>query len=184
MKNTFTLETLRKIAAVGLMTVAAGTSPFLLKHIVSAYFKERDKKVAQARAKKIRELEKRKLLEFKELGNGHIRITLTSKGRKLVETYNLETTRLKKPARWDGLWRVISYDIPSSHRRASDAFRRKIRSLGLFPLQRSIWVSPYDCLGEIEFLAAALEINSERSIIYFATKEIPREAEVKKFFHL
>ena len=34
-------------------------------------------------------------------------------------------------------------------RKASNAFRRKIKGLGLYRLQKSIWVSPYDCISEL-----------------------------------
>ena len=76
------------------------------------------------------------------------------------------------------------YDIPVQQKRASNAFREKLKSLGLFPLQKSIWISPFDCLAELEFLATIFEINMDRCVYHFVAKEIPREKEIKKFFNL
>ena len=80
------------------------------------------------------------------------------------------------------MWRVIIYDIPVAQRKASNAFRQKIRAMGLFQLQRSVWVSPYECLSEIEFIATVFDINIDRCICYFKTKNIPKEKEIKKHF--
>ena len=132
----------------------------------------------------MRELEKRKLISINELGDGQIRIELSHQGKQLIRVYDLEKIRLKKSAHWDGLWHVVIYDIPSSKRKASDAFRSKIKMLGLYPLQKSVWVSPCDCLPELEFIAAIFEVDIDKHLFYFRTKEIPKEKELKKFFEL
>lgn len=180
-KRGLTRDTLLLIASLGALTIAA-TSPYFLHKIARQYFKERSRERIRARARKLRELEKRKLIRFKELGNGTVRIELTHQGKILVRQYNLEDIKLTKPARWDGQWRILIYDIPADQRRASNAFREKLKQLGLFPLQRSVWVSPYECLPEIEFLASVFEIDIDRCIYYFLAKNIPREEEVRKFF--
>lgn len=183
-KNNFTKDTILRIAMIGVITIAAGTSPFLLQRLVREYFKDKNQKVAKARAKKLRELERRKLVNFKELGGGSVRIELTHHGKTLVRTYNLEEMELKIPKRWDGEWRIIIYDIPTHQKKASNAFREKIKKLGLYALQRSVWVSPYECLPEIEFLATVFDINIDNCICYFHVKNIPHKKEVKKFFNL
>ena len=183
-RNNLTKDTLRKIATAGVIVVAATTSPYFLSHVIEHYFHDRSKKAAQARARKLYELKRRKLLSFKELGAGKVHIELSHYGKKLVRRYDLEDMRLQKPKRWDGWWRMIIYDIPTSQRRASNAFREKVKTLGLYPLQRSVWISPYECLSEIEFLATVFEINIDDCICYLKLKTIPRETEIKKFFGL
>ena len=184
LKNTFTRDTLFTIAAVGVIVVAASTSPYFLHRVVKAYFRDKGRKLKQARARKLRELEKRKLISFKELGGGSVRIELTHRGKTLVRTYDLEKMKLVKPKRWDGKWRVIIYDIPTAKRKASNAFREKLRALGFFPLQKSVWIHPHECLPEVEFLATVFEIDMDRHIYYFSTSEIPREKEIRKFFSM
>lgn len=148
------------------------------------FFGEKIEGAIRARAKKLREMEKRKLIEFKELGGGTVRIEIAHRGKKLVRIYELEEIAIKKPRRWDGQWRIIFYDIPAGQKRASNAFREKLKQLGLFLLQQSVWVSPYECTAEIEFLATVFEINIDNCICYLLAKNIPREKEVRKFFGL
>jgi|SRR3989344_2980741 len=181
--NNLTKDTLLRIARGGIFVIAAVTSPYFLHTIVKSYFKDKTLKNARARARKLRELEKRNLIKFQEDKNGMIRMELTYQGKHVVHTYNLEEMKLQKPKKWDGQWRVLIYDIPKSQKKASNAFREKIRQLGLFPLQKSVWVSPYECFSEIEFLAIVFNINLKECILYFRTNEIPKLEELKKFFN-
>lgn len=181
-RNNLTKETLLLLAAMGILTIATGTSPYFLHKLAKEYFKDRIHRMIRARARKLRELEKRKLISFKELGSGMVRIELTYQGKNLVRLYDLEKMKLQKPKKWDGQWRIIIYDIPTFHRKASNAFRLKLKQLGLFALQKSVWVSPYECLPEIEFLATVFDINIDRHIYYFLAKNVPREKEIKEFF--
>jgi len=182
-KDNFTKETLLKIAEIGLITIA-GTSPYFLHKLVKDYFGDSNKYLAKQRAKKIGEFNRKKIVEFKELNDGSIKIVISQSGKKLVQKYNLENMKIDKPKNWDGQWRIVIYDIPQKFRKASDAFRRKIRELGMYQLQKSIWVYPYECSKELDFLCAVYEIPFNECILYFKTKELPKEKEIKHFFGL
>ena len=183
-RENLTRDTLAVIAALGILAIAVATSPYFLNEISKVFFNDKSLAERRARARKLRELEKRKLISFKELGGGKVKIELTKGGQRLVRMYDLDKMRLSRPKKWDGFWRIITYDIPSSKRKASDAFREKLKDLGLFQLQKSVWVSPFECLAEIEFLGAVFEIEVGRHIHYFKTKEVPLKSEIKDFFEL
>lgn len=182
--DNFSKETLLRLAGMGVILIVAATSPFFLNSVIRSYFKDKSKKERYKRADKLREFEKRKLITFTELENGKIRIELTKRGQKLVREYNLEDMKLIKPKKWDGIWRIVAYDIPTHQRKASNAFREKLKSLGLFPAQRSIWISPYDCLAEMEFLASVFEIDIDQCLYYLEAHKIPKENNAKRFFNL
>lgn len=179
-----TRDTMLKIAQAGVVIVAAAASPHFLARAATSYFRDKVEKAIRARAKRLRELQKRKLVDFKELGDGSVRIELTNPGKNLIRFYNVDEMKLKKPRRWDKQWRIVIYDIPVHQKKASDAFRQKLEHMGLFPLQRSVWISPYECLAEVEFLAAVFEIDIDRCLCYFHTPKIPKEREACKFFGL
>ena len=183
-KNNLVKETLLALAAASVVVVIAALSPNFFSFVARDYFKDRNRKMVKARARRLKDLEKRKLIAFKELGGGKVRIELTKNGKRLIREYDLEDMELKIPQKWDGYWRVIIYDIPVHQRKASNAFRQKIRTLGLFQLQRSVWVCPYECLEELEFLSSIFEIDFDRCICYFKTREIPREDKIKNHFAL
>jgi len=182
--NNLTKDTLLKLALGGVFVLIISTSPYFLHQIAKSYFKEKSKKAIYVRARKLRELEKKKIVSFKELGDGKIRIELTHKGKLLVREYNFDNLKLNKPKTWDKKWRIIIYDIPDYHKKARDAFRFKIKQLGLYPLQKSVWVSPYDCLPEIEFLCAVFDIDINSHVYQLTTTQIPKEREIRKWFYL
>lgn len=180
----FIKDTILKIAAGGAFILIAATSPYFLTQFAQSYFKEKSKKATYARARRLKEFEKKKIISFKELGNGKIRIELTHKGKLLAREYDLENMKINKPKTWDKKWRIIMYDIPNDNKKARDAFRFKIRQLGLYPLQKSVWISPYDFISEIEFLCAVFDIDMNSHVYQITTNKIPKEREAKKWFNL
>jgi DNA-binding transcriptional regulator PaaX len=50
----------------------------------------------------------------------------------------------------DGVWKIITFDIPESKRSVRNVLRSKLTSLGFKKWQNSIWISPYIIAPEIE----------------------------------
>jgi DNA-binding transcriptional regulator PaaX len=48
--------------------------------------------------------------------------------------------------------------VPEKHKKARDAFRRKLKDLNFVRLQDSVWVTPYPCDDEIRFLREIFNI--------------------------
>ncbi len=181
--NIHAKEILLTLAKVGLITVAA-TSPFFLSSLIEAYFKNLSKEQVQTRRKVLRDLEKREYVSFDENKDGSVTIKLTHRGELVVRRYNLETMQIRKTKTWDKQWHILLYDIPTSSKQAADAFREKLKQLDAYQLQKSVWVSPYDFIGEIEFLCGIFDININKNILYFTTRQIPKENQLKKHYNL
>ena len=65
------------------------------------------------------------------------------------------------PKRWDGNWHVILFDIPIGKRKSiRNSFRHKLRELGCYQFQRSVWVHPFPCEAEIAFLKDFYRLGS------------------------
>ncbi len=101
----------------------------------------------------IRNLYESKLVGEKEDNEGNITLFLTDKGRARAVRYNLDSMEIKRPKKWDDKWRIVLFDIPERHKRARDALSWHLKELGLFRLQDSVFVHPFDCREEINFLA-------------------------------
>ncbi len=183
MRKNFTKETLLKIAEIGIITIAA-TSPYFLHNVVKNYFKDQSEDAIRKRSKKLYEFNRRKLIDFEEQKDGTIKLTISQAGKEIVHQYKLDDMKIAVPKKWDGQWRVVIYDIPLKFKKASDAFRRKIKELGMYQLQKSIWVYPYDCIKELEFLCGVYGVPLENCILYIKTKDLPKEREIKDFFNL
>lgn len=82
---------------------------------------------------------------------------LTDRGESRLE--RLSFTRLRCQGRWDGIWRVIAFDIPESNRAARYMVRHLIRQLGCRQLQRSVWVHPLPCLQQFKDIQTAYGVK-------------------------
>lgn len=166
---------LLKYLAVGAGTllisiIAPSGGAQLLRAGIAGYF--RKKKFEKSHfLRDLRNLQVRQLINYRDLGNDRIEITLTKKGKNKVLFYQLDEMRLKKPSRWDGKWRLIIFDIPHSHRRARDAFRQKLRNLKFYHLQKSVFITPYSCEDEIDFITSIFDIRKYILILYIANFE-------------
>lgn len=84
-----------------------------------------------------------------------LRVRLTDSGRRHLARRELEGMGSQKPARWDGRWRLIIFDIPEERRSLRDALRESLHRIGFLPLQQSVWLYPYDCRDIVELIRAA-----------------------------
>ncbi|MBU2037227.1 CRISPR-associated endonuclease Cas2 [Patescibacteria group bacterium] len=106
---------------------------------------------------------------------------LTTKGIAKLE--RLGFSRSIKKQKWDGLWRIIIFDISEDKKAAREALRQKLKRFGFYHLQKSVFVLPYDCEKEIAALADFFEAND--SIEYITAKTLGnKEREIKDFFNL
>ena len=90
---------------------------------------------------------------------------------------------IKKPKRWDKLWRVIIFDIPVEKNKARASLRRKFQELGFYQIQKSVFVYPYPCEEEIMFISKFFGVEKFVEII-LAKKLGEKEEKIKSFFDL
>jgi phenylacetic acid degradation operon negative regulatory protein len=63
------------------------------------------------------------------------------------------------PEKWNRCWHLVMYSIPEQRREARDEFRRELGWMGYGMLTNAVWVSPRNQRGQVERLAAALDIR-------------------------
>lgn len=130
----------------------------------------------------IKKLYESKLIKEKENSDGTITLVLTEKGKEKALTYNIEEMEIKEPKQWDKKWRIVLFDIPERARQIRDAFRHHLKQLGFYEFQKSVFVHPYDCLDEIEYL---IEFYDARRFIRFIIAEhLDNELHLKNHFRL
>src|SRR4030042_6485851 len=100
-----------------------------------------------------------RLIEKKESKDGTITIILTAEGKTKALIYKLEEMEIKKPAKWDNKWRVVLFDIPENRRESRDILRFRLKRLGFYEFQKSVFVHPYDCKNEIDYLIEMYDIR-------------------------
>mgnify|MGYP001585988406 FL=1 len=129
----------------------------------------------------IREFYNDKLIDFKEDSSGICKIVLTEKGKQKIITLNADNLTIKKPALWDRKWRIVIFDIPENEKKARNALRQKLRDMGFYCWQKSVFVYPYNCLEEIEFLAELFQIRPY--IRVFEASKVMNESELLLHFN-
>jgi len=67
---------------------------------------------------------------------------------------NFEDLQIRVEKSWNSHWWVVVSDVPKEFRYQADRFREKLKKMKLYPLQRTVWVFPFDPRDEIDFVSA------------------------------
>ena len=113
-------------------------------------------------------------------GNSFIQVTGEGK-RKLIEI-ELQNARIKTPAKWDGRWRLVFFDIPHDERLTRDAMRRKLKELGFLQIQKSVYLHPYECYAIIQAMQDFYQIKPH--FHYAVIEKIEHSKTYLKHFNL
>ena len=109
-------------------------------------------------------------------------IEITEKGRKRLLKYEFDDMKIKIPRKWDGLWRIVIFDIPEKRKKARNAINLKLKKLGFHPIQKSTFIFPYECRNEIDFVAE--HFFARKYINYIVAKEIDNSSKLKNLFNI
>jgi hypothetical protein len=131
--------------------------------------------------KEMRSLYKYNLVKKTSNSDGTCTFVLTDKGRLRALTYNFGEMVIEKE-KWDGKWRFVIFDIPEKLKSGRDALRKKIKKLGFYELQKSVFIFPYKCADEIAFI---IEFFGIKKYVRHGTMDsIDDDIYLKKFFGL
>lgn len=164
----------------GLVMIAA-TSPYFLINLLKTYPKWKKyphKKVYNT----FYRLKKQGLIKV-ESKNKQIYISLTRDGRKKAGIYQINNLKIGKPKKWDKKWRALIFDVAQLKRTYREALRGKLKELGFYQLQKSVWVHPFNCKTEIELLKDFFGF-SEKEMRLMIVENIGNDKELKKLFIL
>ncbi|MDO8522934.1 MAG: CRISPR-associated endonuclease Cas2 [bacterium] len=128
----------------------------------------------------IKNLYKSKLIDAKDNHDGSTILILTSRGKSKALTYKIDEIKIQPTKRWDNKWRVVLFDIPESRKRARDALSLKLKQAGFYKLQKSVFVSPFECSKEIDFIIEFFSLRPYVRIII--ANHIDNEFHLKRIF--
>lgn len=109
-------------------------------------------------------------------------IHLTAEGKDQYLVNLLEKVQIQKPRKWDHKWRVVIFDIPINKNKVRSNFRKKLIELGFMMVQKSIWLTPYECKKEINLMVSIYKISQHVKILTVEEPEIDKK--FKKFYNL
>jgi len=122
------------------------------------------------------------LVQCEKNNDGSISLILSKEGKQKFLRYQLDAMTISTPAHWDGLWRIVLFDIPEKFKQGRYALTGKLKGLGFYPMQKSVFIYPYDCKNEIDFI---IEVFDLRPFVRFmVVKEVDIHLDLKRRFHL
>lgn len=139
--------------------------------------REQVKKLAQV----FHYLKRRGEISFKRAGEDY-EVILTDKGQKHLGKINFDNIKIKRPETWDGKFWLVAVDIPVKYKNGADAFRDKVKELGFFALQKSLWFYPFDPRGEIEFVARMYGVSEFVTAMKLEHLDEHDERIIKEYF--
>jgi len=136
--------------------------------------KPRSKEYISSSASK---LAKRGLLKFDQG-----KYNLTAEGERLLRRWELEDCKITKPKKWDKKWRVIVFDIPEKKAKIRRQISYLFKQSGLYRLQDSVWVYPYNCEEIIGLLKTDFGVG--RDVLYMIVDELENDKRLRQEFGL
>ena len=154
--------------------------------VLKSFMDEKRKKEANEWKKfntwRLRQILKRmrdqKLIEIAEASQGHI-IRISDHGKRRILKFNIDNMELNQK-NWDGKWRIIIYDIYTSKKQERELFRKTLKRLKFLKLQKSVYLTPFKCYDEIEYLRQVCNIGNE--VLILTVSGIENESVYKEYF--
>lgn len=110
-------------------------------------------------------------------------LRITPLGEKRLRQYDIENLELIGSQRWDGIWRIVMFDIPEGKKRARDAMSKKLKLMGFYQLQKSVSCHFADCRDEVQFIEEYFEVQG--LVTFVEARSLGRsEMAVRRFFKL
>lgn len=172
------------VATAGIITLAAA-APNIFKLIPAAKRLKRSLKIKHEQNRKLS-----KALSYLK-SEGHISITpngsdyiieIQERGKEKILQMNFQHLRIPSVKSWDGTFWMILADIPTELRNNADQFRKKLKELGLYWMQKSVWLYPYDPRDQIAFITAYYSIVQYVTIMQVMNLESEDREHAVKYF--
>ena len=74
------------------------------------------------------------------------------------------------------------FDIPEILKKVRDTFRYQLKKLGFIELQRSVFILPFECKNEIEYIIEFYNIR--KHVRFIEANQIDNELHLKHKFQL
>ena len=129
----------------------------------------------------LRRLRVEGLIEIIKHANSVEKIKLTKRGKMRWLQYQFNDLELKSLKRWDKKWCIVLFDIPESQKRIRDSLRKKLKKLGFLEFQKSVFIYPYPCEDEINFIINFFNIED---YVYYIEAPISSDYNFRRYFHL
>ena len=126
----------------------------------------------------LKRMRDQKLIEIAETIQGHT-VKISDRGKRKLLKFNIDDMELNQK-KWDGKWRIIIYDIYTGKKQERELFRKTLKRLKFLKLQKSVYLTPFKCHDEIEYLRQVCNVGNEVLILTVSSME--NESAYREYF--
>lgn len=106
-------------------------------------------------------------------------LELTEKGLKEISWDSIG--KRSRVGKWDGLFRIVMFDIPEDKKQTREVIRKKLVEIGFIQIQKSVFIFPFECKEEID--AICYFCSAKQYLKYMITNVIEGEDDIIKIFY-
>ena len=107
---------------------------------------------------------------------------LTREGVEASRYFLSDFITLPIHKRWDGKWRIISYDVPEADKWKRQVLCTNLKELGMYEMQQSVFVYPYDCRNEVAQIQKELDLGD--AVCFIVALEVMGDDDIREHFWL
>jgi DNA-binding transcriptional regulator PaaX len=119
---------------------------------------------------------------MRRIRSGKEEFLVTDKGKKKLAILLTEGLHIKRSKKWDKKWRVVLFDIPETKRHVRRGISKRLKAMGMHALQDSVFVSPFPCKEEIDFLTR--HFFAEKYFVYLEADNIESKEDLMSVFKI
>lgn len=98
------------------------------------------------------ELRRQGLIEISQEGK-RLHVQPSVKGIHRLQRAQIDNIEIKRPATWDGIWRMVTYDVPRAQSASRRLFTTQLKRLGFVMARESVWFHNAPCFEAVIELA-------------------------------
>ena len=166
------------VAVVGIVSVAVLFPG--VAHIIAPFVRKKKYSPKQAIERNLESLIRSGLLKktFDSNGDAHVELTKKGKWEAFIRGNSRDTLKQK----WDGMWRMVIFDVPLSKNTLRRELRRAMSLYGFVMIQKSVWAYPHACDDFIELIKSHLGIAND--VLYMKVLYLENDASLRKEFKI
>ena len=183
MRNGISKKILRILLISGAISLAI-SSPRGIGRLLKQLPKELRKLKKEQLRRALYNLRDKNFIKLVREKDDNITIELTKNGRIITKEMDIDQIQLEKPEFWDKKWRLVVFDIPEKKKMARESLRMKLKDLGFRKFQHSIWITPFPCEKEINFIKSVFNLSDYWIDVIITENLGVKEYQFKKHFNL
>jgi phenylacetic acid degradation operon negative regulatory protein len=118
----------------------------------------------------------------RRIRDGREERVITSKGKKKIVKLLIDDLYITRMEKWDGIWRLVMFDIPEEKGLIRRDVSSHLRQIGLKAIQNSVFITPFPCKDQVDTITTFHDIK--KHFIYLEATTYEGVGDLLKYFKL